>query len=78
MMIPMSGFVESFNISVAASLIMYEARSWRLRNLGRHGDLSEEEREVLLAVLMLRHKVGLLRVGLVTEVMSGSWVAPPS
>ena len=59
-MIPMSGFVESFNISVAASLIMYEARAWRLRNLGRHGDLSDEEQEVLLAVLMLRHKVGLL------------------
>lgn len=29
--IPMSGFVESFNISVAAALIMYEAQQQRIR-----------------------------------------------
>ena len=38
-----SGFVESFNISVAAALVMYEARSSRERNLGFHGDLSPAE-----------------------------------
>jgi tRNA (guanosine-2'-O-)-methyltransferase len=55
--IPMSGFVESFNIAVAASLILYEARSWRMRNLGHHADLAEEDQETLLAVMLLRHQV---------------------
>eukprot|EP00983_Pelagomonas_calceolata_P009548 308946-Pelagomonas_calceolata.AAC.2 len=41
--IEMSGFVESFNISVAAALVMYEARSQRQRKLGYHGDLSPVE-----------------------------------
>lgn len=41
--VPMYGFVESFNISVAASLALYA-----LRHSGR-GDLNEDEREVLRA-----------------------------
>jgi tRNA (guanosine-2'-O-)-methyltransferase len=32
--VPMVGFVESFNISVAAALILYQARSTRLQKLG--------------------------------------------
>lgn len=32
--VPMAGFVESFNISVAAALIMYEARRSREQALG--------------------------------------------
>ena len=32
--VPQSGFVESFNISVAAALIMYEARRSREQHLG--------------------------------------------
>jgi hypothetical protein len=35
--------VESFNISVAAALVMYEARSQRQRTLGHHGDLTPAE-----------------------------------
>jgi len=53
--IPMSGFVESFNISVAGALIMYHAYLDRMTKLGRHGDLTESELEVVLAVLYLRH-----------------------
>jgi tRNA (guanosine-2'-O-)-methyltransferase len=55
--IPMAGFVESFNISVAAALIMYEAHHQRLRKMGRNGDLSEEEQKLLVAALMLRSVV---------------------
>jgi tRNA (guanosine-2'-O-)-methyltransferase len=32
--VPMAGFVDSFNISVAAALIMYEARRQRAAALG--------------------------------------------
>lgn len=52
--IPMAGFVESFNISVAAALIMYEAQQQRLRRLGFHGDLTPEQQHLLTAVLMLK------------------------
>mmetsp|Transcript_15524 Transcript_15524/g.42071 ORF Transcript_15524/g.42071 Transcript_15524/m.42071 type:complete len:308 (-) Transcript_15524:417-1340(-) len=52
--IEMSGFVESFNISVAAALVMYEARSQRQRKLGYHGDLSPVEAEALKASMMMR------------------------
>jgi len=54
--VPMDGFVDSYNISVAASLIMWEARRLRIEKLGRHGDLNEEEQEILKAVFFLRHK----------------------
>ncbi|PSC73042.1 RNA methylase CR004 [Micractinium conductrix] len=54
--VPMVGFVESLNISVAAALIMYEARRCREQRLGQHGDLTERERELLRAVFFLRNK----------------------
>ncbi|KAL4446858.1 hypothetical protein ABPG77_008102, partial [Micractinium sp. CCAP 211/92] len=54
--VPMVGFVESFNISVAAALIMYEARRCREQKLGSHGDLTEREQELLRAVFFLRNK----------------------
>ncbi|EFJ42923.1 hypothetical protein VOLCADRAFT_109989 [Volvox carteri f. nagariensis] len=50
--IPMTGMVESFNISVASALIMYEARQQRLRRMGTHADLSGEERMALKAVML--------------------------
>ncbi|GAX77510.1 hypothetical protein CEUSTIGMA_g4954.t1 [Chlamydomonas eustigma] len=53
-MIPMAGFVESYNISVAAALIMYEAQSQRVRKLGKNGDLTEDEKQKLQAFLMMR------------------------
>lgn len=54
--IPIDGFVESYNISVAASLIFWEARRVRYEKRGRHGDLREEEKEILEAVFYLRNK----------------------
>ncbi|GIL43096.1 hypothetical protein Vafri_886 [Volvox africanus] len=50
--IPMTGMVESFNISVASALIMYEARQQRLRKLGSHADLTEQEQMALKAVML--------------------------
>ena len=55
--IPMSGFVSSFNVSVAAALVFYEARRARLERLGYHGDLSDQEKQILTAVMLLRHQV---------------------
>lgn len=52
--IPMSGFVQSFNISVAAAVSLYHAALDRTRRLGRHGDLSTEEAERLVADFYLR------------------------
>lgn len=47
--VPMVGFVESFNISVAAAVTLYRAYRDRLARRGSHGDLSEEERRRLEA-----------------------------
>jgi tRNA (guanosine-2'-O-)-methyltransferase len=48
------GFVESFNISVAAALIMYEAQQQRVRKLKHAGDLTAQQQEQLLAAFLLR------------------------
>lgn len=52
--IPMPGFTRSFNISVAAGLALYHVREWRLRALGRHGDLTREEQHLLTASYYVR------------------------
>lgn len=52
--IAMSGFAQSLNISVAAAICLYEARRDRVARLGRHGDLSEADRQRLKAVFAVR------------------------
>ncbi len=52
--IPMSGFVQSFNISVAAALGLYHARRDRIVRQGTHGDLTEPQRRSLRAAYYLR------------------------
>lgn len=52
--IPMLGFVESFNISVAAALSLYEAKGQRIEAFGQQGDLTEEEQEILRAHYRIR------------------------
>jgi tRNA (guanosine-2'-O-)-methyltransferase len=52
--IPMDGFAQSFNISVAAAISLYHIRLERLRLLGRHADLSDAEQEILRAHYYLR------------------------
>src|SRR5690606_37827601 len=52
--LPLDGFVQSYNVSVAAALALYHARQDRLARQGRHGDLTEAERDVLTAHYYLR------------------------
>lgn len=52
--IPMSGFAQSFNISVAAATCLYHARSDRIARQGHHGDLSAEDRSWLKAAYAFR------------------------
>jgi tRNA (guanosine-2'-O-)-methyltransferase len=52
--IPIVGFVESYNVSVAAALTLYHAYHQRVNRLDRHGDLSPAERIKLMARYYLR------------------------
>ncbi len=52
--IPMAGFSQSYNISVAAALTLYHVRRWRIDHLGREGELGERERDILRAHFYLR------------------------
>ena len=52
--IPMNGFVESFNISVAAAIGFYHAFLNRIQLQGYHGDLTEEEKLALRATYYQR------------------------
>ena len=52
--LPIDGFIQSYNISVAAALALYHVRQDRLARLGRHGDLSAEEQEALAARYYIR------------------------
>ncbi|XP_056169859.1 uncharacterized protein LOC115684326 isoform X2 [Syzygium oleosum] len=53
--IPMKGMVDSFNVSVAAGILMHHAVCDRTSRLGHHGDLTMEESQILLAEFSLRH-----------------------
>ncbi len=55
--IPMVGFVQSYNISVAGALSFYHIYQDRRMRLGQSGDLSEKERQILEAVYFLRSQV---------------------
>ena len=52
--IPMQGFVQSFNISVAAAISLYHITRERQLKLGVQGDLSDDEKNVLAAEFSLR------------------------
>lgn len=52
--VPMAGFTQSFNISVAAAVCLYHAHRDRLARQGFHGDLTEAQREMLRAVFFLK------------------------
>lgn len=54
MIIPMAGFAQSFNISVAAAVSLYHAYRDRVEHLGAQGDLTPRERHVLTADYYLR------------------------
>mgnify|MGYP001593112462 FL=1 len=52
--IPMQGFVQSFNISVAGALGLYHIQQDRLRRLGKFSELTQEQRAILKAHYCLR------------------------
>jgi tRNA (guanosine-2'-O-)-methyltransferase len=52
--IPMQGFAESFNISVAAALSFYHIYQDRMSRLGHHGNLTQEQKNYLIADYYLR------------------------
>ena len=53
-MLPMRGFTESFNISVAAALCLEHIARDRIARRGQHGDLTEAQREILRADFYMR------------------------
>jgi tRNA (guanosine-2'-O-)-methyltransferase len=52
--IPMLGFVQSFNISVAAAISLHHVQLLREARLGRQGDLTPEQKRLLTAVYYLK------------------------
>lgn len=54
MIIPISGFAQSFNISVAAAIALHHVRHQRESSLAEAGDLSAEERIALTADYLIR------------------------
>ena len=52
--IPMPGFVQSFNISVAGALCLYQVYQDRLKRLGKVSDVTEEQVKILRAQYALR------------------------
>ncbi|KAG8384650.1 hypothetical protein BUALT_Bualt04G0140000 [Buddleja alternifolia] len=60
--IPMRGMVDSFNVSVAAGLLMHQAVCDRTLRMGCHGDLTQKERQVLLAEFYLRHSQSAINI----------------
>lgn len=52
--LPLTGFVQSYNISVAAAIGLYHAWAQRAERLGAHGDLTPGERDALRASFYAR------------------------
>jgi len=52
--IPMPGFVQSFNISVAGALCLYHIMQDRIRRSGANADLTEQEQNILKALYYMR------------------------
>jgi tRNA (guanosine-2'-O-)-methyltransferase len=52
--IPMQGFVQSFNISVAGAIALFHIHEQRNLKLGASGDLNQEQQQILKALFFLR------------------------
>lgn len=51
--IPMQGFTQSFNISVAAAMSFYHVYLSRVQKIGQHGNLTESQKQYLTAQFYL-------------------------
>jgi tRNA (guanosine-2'-O-)-methyltransferase len=68
--IPMRGFVQSLNVSVAAAVSLARAVERRLAERGRHGDLSSEEASQLrkrFYVLAVKQRARIAKAAAVAE-----------
>ena len=68
--IPTIGFVQSFNVSVAAALTLHQAYRFRVRTFGRNGDLTEPQFDELRAdfyIRALEHANRILRLALESD-----------
>lgn len=54
LLLPLDGFVQSYNVSVAGAMALAHARSDRQRRTGRQGDLDEAQRRILTAHYVAR------------------------
>ncbi len=71
--IPMKGFVQSFNISVAAAISLYHISREREMKLGYQGDLNDAEKEILAAEFSLRSSKNPEK--LIEEILSRKGIA---
>lgn len=53
--IPMQGFAQSFNISVAGALMFFHIYSERLKHFGKSGNLNPQQHELAFAHMLLEH-----------------------
>lgn len=60
--VPMRGMVNSLNVAAAANIFMYHAVCDRTSFLGYHGDLTLEQRQILVAEFSLRHKKAAINI----------------
>ncbi|XP_015879800.3 uncharacterized protein LOC107415901 [Ziziphus jujuba] len=74
--IPMKGMVDSFNVSVAAGILMHHAVCDRTSRLGFHGDLTSEERQILLAEFFLRHSKSSISIAHEFAKRKGAMLTP--
>ena len=68
--IPMRGFVQSLNVSVAAAVSLFRAVERREAERGRHGDLSSEEAQALrerFYLLAVKQRARVAKAGRVME-----------
>jgi tRNA G18 (ribose-2'-O)-methylase SpoU len=77
LVIPMYGFVESFNISVAAAMALKHACDSRAKlRGGKRGDLSKEQQNILQAVYYLKH-IGAKSPDLIESLLAREKKASP-
>lgn len=52
-LMPMDGFSQSYNISVAAALALQQIKMQRIDRLGKHGDMNEQDQNIVRAAYYL-------------------------
>jgi tRNA (guanosine-2'-O-)-methyltransferase len=60
--VPMDGFTESLNISVAAAVALFEIRRQRIDRLGAHGNLGDARKDRLRAVWHMKSVRGARQI----------------